>query len=85
MPYSIHSLAVDVMRNPQAKAVVDHYLPGLLDTPFIALSLLTMRTSQRASVEGRAWIIGLSTHMLHPGDPFPQGHTVEDVWNSSNP
>jgi len=35
------------------------------------------------SVEGRAWITGLNSHMLDPDDPFPQGYTLGDVWASS--
>ena len=35
------------------------------------------------SVEGRAWITGLNSHLLDPDDPFPQGYTLGDVWASS--
>lgn len=35
------------------------------------------------SIEGRAWITGLNSHMLDPDDPFPQGYTLGDVWASS--
>lgn len=36
------------------------------------------------SVEGRAWITGYNSHVLHPDDPFPQGYTVGDVWSTSS-
>jgi len=32
------------------------------------------------SLSGRAWISGVSQHMLDPTDPFPKGFTVGDIW-----
>jgi proline racemase len=31
-------------------------------------------------LSGQAWITGLSTYLLDPGDPFPDGFTVGDLW-----
>lgn len=31
-------------------------------------------------LSGQAWITGLSTYILDPGDPFPDGFTVGDLW-----
>jgi hypothetical protein len=44
MPYTIDSPAIDLRRDPQAKAIVDRYLPGTLDLPFVQVSLVTMGT-----------------------------------------
>ena len=44
MPYSMDSFAVDVLRDPDAKAVVDRYLPGALDLPLVGLILVTLST-----------------------------------------
>jgi proline racemase len=32
------------------------------------------------TLSGQAWITGMSTYMLDPGDPFPEGFTVGDLW-----
>lgn len=32
------------------------------------------------SISGQAWITGHSTYTLDPGDPFPEGFTVGDIW-----
>ena len=32
------------------------------------------------TIRGQAWITGFSTYVLDPGDPFPQGFTVGDIW-----
>ena len=32
------------------------------------------------TLSGQAWITGFSTYVLDPGDPFPQGFTVGDIW-----
>ena len=29
---------------------------------------------------GSAWITGFSEHVLDPGDPFPEGYRVADIW-----
>jgi proline racemase len=36
------------------------------------------------SVEGRAWLTGLNSHLLDPDDPFQEGYTLADVWGSSS-
>jgi trans-L-3-hydroxyproline dehydratase len=37
------------------------------------------------SIAGRAWITGVHQHMLHPGDPWPQGYRLADTWPSAHP
>lgn len=32
------------------------------------------------SIEGRAWITGQARLRLDPGDPFPAGYAVADLW-----
>lgn len=32
------------------------------------------------SLSGHAWITGMSTYVLDPTDPFPEGFTVGDIW-----
>jgi proline racemase len=32
------------------------------------------------TITGRAWITGMSTYVLDPTDPFPEGFTVGDIW-----
>ena len=32
------------------------------------------------TLSGRAWITGYAEYVLDPGDPFPEGFTVGDIW-----
>lgn len=32
------------------------------------------------TISGQAWIYGFSNYVLDPGDPFPNGFTVGDLW-----
>ena len=32
------------------------------------------------TITGQAWITGLSTIVVDPTDPFPDGFTVGDIW-----
>ncbi len=32
------------------------------------------------TLSGQAWITGMSSYMLDPDDPFPEGFTVGDIW-----
>jgi proline racemase len=34
------------------------------------------------TLSGRAWITGLSTYVVDPDDPFPNGFTVGDIWGT---
>lgn len=47
-----------------------------------ALATVGDRPAIVPSIEGRAWITALSQYGLDPGDPFPDGHRVGDVWLS---
>jgi proline racemase len=33
------------------------------------------------TLSGQAWITGMSSYMLDPTDPFPEGFTVGDIWS----
>lgn len=32
------------------------------------------------TITGTAWITGMATYIVDPGDPFPEGFTVGDIW-----
>ncbi len=32
------------------------------------------------TITGTAWITGMAQYVLDPGDPFPEGYTVGDLW-----
>ena len=32
------------------------------------------------TISGQAWIYGLTSYVLDPTDPFPQGYRVGDIW-----
>jgi len=32
------------------------------------------------TISGQAWITGMSTYVVDPSDPFPDGFTVGDIW-----
>ena len=32
------------------------------------------------TITGQAWIYGLSTYLVDPSDPFPEGFTIGDIW-----
>ncbi len=34
------------------------------------------------TISGQGWITGIGTYVLDPGDPFPTGYTVGDIWGS---
>ncbi len=33
-----------------------------------------------SSIRGRAWVTGFNQIVLHPGDPFPRGFSLGDIW-----
>jgi proline racemase len=35
------------------------------------------------TIKGRAWITGLASEMLDPGDPYPTGYVLADTWGVS--
>ena len=41
------------------------------------------RTAILPTVEGRAWITGLSSVMVEPDDPYPNGYVLSDTWGVS--
>ena len=57
---------------------------GVLGTVFTGRLLEETRVGAHAAVvpslAGQAWITGLSTYVLDPSDPFPEGFTVGDIW-----
>jgi proline racemase len=38
------------------------------------------RPAIRPVISGRAWVSGISQHMLDPSDPFPGGYRLSDTW-----
>lgn len=61
---------------------------GILGTTFEGLLHQELRVGERdavlPSIKARAWITGINQHILHPGDPFPRGYTVPDLWADSS-
>jgi proline racemase len=57
---------------------------GILGTVFTGRLVEETTVGPHAAViptlSGQAWITGLSTYTLDPGDPFPDGFTVGDLW-----
>lgn len=46
----------------------------------LAAASLAGRPAILPSLTGRAWITGLHTYLLDPGDPYPAGYLVADTW-----
>jgi proline racemase len=38
------------------------------------------RTAIIPAIRGRAWITGISTYLLDPDDPYPEGYLLADSW-----
>ncbi len=57
---------------------------GILGTVFTGRLIGTTRVGKYQAViptiSGQAWITGMSTYVLDPEDPFPEGFTVGDIW-----
>lgn len=57
---------------------------GILGTVFIGRLEDETRVGERAavipSITGTAWITGFASYVVDPGDPFPEGFTVGDIW-----
>ena len=57
---------------------------GILGTVFTGRLLRETRVGDYRAViptiSGQAWITGMSTYVLDPEDPFPEGFTVGDIW-----
>jgi proline racemase len=57
---------------------------GILGTVFTGRLVEETAVGPHAAViptlSGQAWITSLSTYTLDPGDPFPDGFTVGDLW-----
>jgi proline racemase len=57
---------------------------GILGTVFtgrlVEETAVGSYTAVIPTLSGQAWITGLSTYSLDPGDPFPEGFTVGDLW-----
>jgi proline racemase len=57
---------------------------GILGTTFTGRLVREVRVGERDAVvptiAGTAWITGFAEYVLDPGDPFPQGFTVGDIW-----
>jgi proline racemase len=57
---------------------------GILGTLFTGRLVRETRVGDRDAVvptiSGTAWITGFADYVLDPGDPFPEGFTVGDIW-----
>lgn len=57
---------------------------GILGTTFTGRLIREVRVGSYSGVvptlSGRAWITGVSQHMVDSDDPFPNGFTVGDIW-----
>lgn len=62
----------------------DYVHAGPLGTTFTgrieALARVGPHPAIVPSISGQGWISGLSTWLLDPSDPFPEGYTVGDIW-----
>lgn len=60
---------------------------GILGTVFTGRLLERARSGDRDAVvpqlSGQAWITGFAQYVVDPGDPFPNGFTVGDIWGQS--
>jgi proline racemase len=57
---------------------------GILGTVFTGRLIAETKVGPYQAVvptlSGQAWITGFNNYVLDPGDPFPQGFTVGDIW-----
>jgi proline racemase len=57
---------------------------GILGTMFTGRLIGETQVGQYQAVSptisGQAWITGMSTYVVDPEDPFPEGFTVGDIW-----
>ena len=57
---------------------------GILGTVFTGRLVETTRLGVYEAVvptlTGSAWITGFASYVVDPGDPFPDGYTVGDIW-----
>ncbi|HEU0236951.1 MAG TPA: proline racemase family protein [Candidatus Limnocylindrales bacterium] len=57
---------------------------GILGTVFTGRLVEEARVGDRPAViptlTGTAWITGFASYVVDPGDPFPKGFTVGDIW-----
>lgn len=57
---------------------------GILGTVFTGRLLEETKVGDYKAViptiSGQAWITGMSTYVLDPEDPFPEGFTLGDIW-----
>ena len=57
---------------------------GVLGTVFTGRLIEEVKVGEYAAVVptigGQAWITGFSNYVLDPGDPFPDGFTLGDIW-----
>ena len=57
---------------------------GIMGTVFTGRLLEEVQMGDKAgvvpTVKGQAWITAVTQYVLDPGDPFPEGFTVGDLW-----
>ena len=66
----------------------DFHNEGILGTIFTGRLVESCRVGQYDAVvptiKGQAWITGFAQYVASPGDPFPEGFTVGDIWGGSS-
>jgi proline racemase len=62
----------------------DFHHEGILGTIFtgrlVGITQVGRYNAVIPTISGQAWITGLSTYVVDPEDPFPEGFTVGDIW-----
>ena len=62
----------------------DFHHEGILGTVFTGRLIAETRVGPYPAVvptlSGQAWITGFASYVVDPGDPFPEGFTLGDIW-----
>jgi proline racemase len=62
----------------------DFHHEGILGTVFtgrlIGVTQVGKYQAVVPTISGQAWITGLSSYVVDPEDPFPEGFTIGDIW-----
>jgi proline racemase len=62
----------------------DFHHEGILGTVFTGRLVGETKVGKYPAViptiSGQAWITGIASYIVDPGDPFPEGYTVGDIW-----
>ncbi len=65
----------------------DFHHEGILGTIFTGRLVSECKIGDRRAVvptiRGQAWVTGMAQYVVDPGDPFPNGFTVGDIWGDA--